>query len=91
MATAGSRSGSARVTKNKCSSARPWMPSKTPRASGRWAGSPAPAANLLEQDLKTKVIFALAAEMWHAYATLSIHLEVDDCGELLRGDYRPSN
>ncbi len=50
----------------------------------------APAVNLLEDDLKTKVVFALAAEMWHAYATLSIRLDVSDCGELLRGDYEPA-
>ncbi|HEY8693861.1 MAG TPA: hypothetical protein VIR57_14095, partial [Chloroflexota bacterium] len=56
--------------------------------SGGWDA--APAVNLFEDDLKTKVVFALAAEMWHAYATLSIRLDVSDCGELLRGDYEPA-
>jgi len=49
----------------------------------------APAINLLEDDLKTKVVFALAAEMWLAYAKLSIRIRLDDCGSLLRDGYEP--
>jgi maleate cis-trans isomerase len=43
-----------------------------------------PAIDLLERDLGTKVVFALAAEMWATYKRLAIELAVADCGELLR-------
>ena len=49
----------------------------------------APAVNLLENDLKTKVVFASAADMWLAYQKLAIRVHYDDCGALLRGDYEP--
>jgi maleate cis-trans isomerase len=48
---------------------------------GGWDALPAIAP--LEADLRTKVVFAMAAEMWLAYRTLSIHLPVKDCGALL--------
>lgn len=48
-----------------------------------------PAINPLEADLRTKVVFALAAEMWLAFRTLSINLPVNDCGALLRNTYHP--
>jgi maleate isomerase len=47
----------------------------------------APAVNLLEDDLKTKVVYAAAAEMWYAYERLSIRVPMHDCGSLLRGGY----
>jgi maleate cis-trans isomerase len=43
-----------------------------------------PAIDLLERDLGTKVVFALAAEMWATYRRLAIELSVPDCGALLR-------
>lgn len=46
-----------------------------------------PAVNVLEADLKTKVIFAPAASVWFTYQSLSMHYTADDCGELLRGGY----
>lgn len=46
-----------------------------------------PAINPLEADLRTKVVFALAAEMWMTYRKLAIDLPVADCGALLRGGY----
>ncbi len=46
-----------------------------------------PAINLLEADLRTKVVFAMAAEMWLAYRILHIDPQVTDCGELMRSDY----
>lgn len=49
---------------------------------GGWDAAPAIAP--LEADLDTKVVFALAAEMWMTYRKLSVHLRVDDCGALLR-------
>jgi len=48
-----------------------------------------PAINVLERDLGTKVVFALAAEMWAAYQRLSIDPVVDDCGLLLRDNPAP--
>jgi hypothetical protein len=39
---------------------------------------------MLERDLSTKVVFALAAEMWAAYQRLAIDPVVGDCGALLR-------
>ena len=41
---------------------------------------------MLERDLKTKVVFALAAEMWAAYQRLGIDPIIEDCGVLLRGN-----
>src|SRR5215831_19886293 len=46
-----------------------------------------PAIDLLERDLGTKVVFALAAEMWATYKRLAIELSVADCGALLRGNF----
>jgi maleate cis-trans isomerase len=43
-----------------------------------------PAIDLLEQDLGTKVVFALAAEMWATYRRLAIQTSVADCGALMR-------
>ena len=43
-----------------------------------------PAIDMLERDLGTKVVFALAAEMWAAYQRLAIDPVVGDCGALLR-------
>jgi maleate cis-trans isomerase len=54
---------------------------------GGWDAVPAVAP--LEADLRTKVVFAGAAEMWLAYRTLSIDPRVADCGALLRDDYAP--
>jgi maleate isomerase len=45
----------------------------------------APAVDLLERDLQTPVVFALAAEMWRTYRVLQIEPDVSDCGALLRG------
>jgi len=45
-----------------------------------------PAIDLLEQDLGTKVVFALAAEMWATYRRLAIRPSVADCGALMRED-----
>lgn len=47
----------------------------------------APAINFLEADLKTKVVFALAAEMWQTYRLLKIDLRITECGALLRDNY----
>ena len=46
-----------------------------------------PAIDLLERDLGTEVVFALAAEMWATYKRLAIELSVSDCGALLRGNF----
>jgi maleate cis-trans isomerase len=43
-----------------------------------------PAIDMLERDLGTKVVFALAAEMWQAYRRLAIDPVIRDCGVLLR-------
>jgi maleate cis-trans isomerase len=43
-----------------------------------------PAIDMLERDLGTKVVFALAAEMWAAYQRLAIDPVIGDCGVLLR-------
>jgi maleate cis-trans isomerase len=47
------------------------------------------AINELERDLGTRVVLAQAAELWLALRTLSIRPMVEDCGALLREDYRP--
>jgi maleate cis-trans isomerase len=43
-----------------------------------------PAIDHLERDLGTKVVFALAAEMWATYRRLAIDPVIDDCGVLFR-------
>lgn len=50
----------------------------------------APAIELLERDLKTKVVWALAAEMWLTYHVLKIDNPVPGGGSLLSGSYAPS-
>ena len=49
----------------------------------------APAVQLLEDDLKVKVVWAIAAEMWLTYHKLAIDLRLQGCGSLFSGDYRP--
>jgi maleate cis-trans isomerase len=49
----------------------------------------APAVELLERDLKVKVVWAIAAEMWLTYHRLSISNPVSGQGSLLSGDYAP--
>ena len=49
----------------------------------------APAIEFLERDLSTKVVWALAAEMWLTYHTLKIHNPVPGGGMLLSGKYAP--
>lgn len=49
----------------------------------------APAVQLLEDDLKVKVVWAIAAEMWLTYHTLAINLRLQGCGSLFSGDYQP--
>jgi maleate isomerase len=49
----------------------------------------APAIEILERDLKTRVVFALAAEMWLTYHKLKISNPVERCGVLLRDAYEP--
>lgn len=49
----------------------------------------APVIDVLERDLKTKVVWALAAEMWQTYHKLAIDNPVPDCGSLLRDGYVP--
>jgi maleate cis-trans isomerase len=48
-----------------------------------------PAVNPLEADLGTKVVFALAAEMWLTYRKLRVELQSSECGALLRTGYQP--
>ncbi len=45
----------------------------------------APAVELLEQDLKVKVVWAIAAEMWLAYHKLQINLTLKGNGSLFSG------
>ena len=49
----------------------------------------APAVEMLERDLKVKVIWALAAEMWLTYHMLAISNPLQGCGMLLSGQYAP--
>jgi maleate cis-trans isomerase len=49
----------------------------------------APAIEFLERDLKIKVVWALAAEMWLTYHRLKIDNPVPGGGMLLSGDYAP--
>jgi maleate isomerase len=50
----------------------------------------APAVEFLERDLKIKVVWALAAEMWLTYHILKIENAVPGGGDLLSGDYAPA-
>jgi maleate cis-trans isomerase len=49
----------------------------------------APAVQLLEDDLKVKVVWAIAAEMWLTYHKLAIDIRLQGCGSLFSGDYQP--
>lgn len=49
----------------------------------------APAVELLEQDLKVKVVWAIAAEMWLTYKKLAIDIPLKGCGSLFSGGYEP--
>ena len=48
-----------------------------------------PAIDYLERDLKIKVVWALAAEMWLTYHKLQIDNAVSGNGVLLSGKYAP--
>jgi maleate cis-trans isomerase len=50
----------------------------------------APAIEFLERDLKIKVVWALAAEMWFTYHVLKIENPVPHGGMLLSGNYAPA-
>jgi maleate cis-trans isomerase len=50
----------------------------------------APAIQYLERDLKIKVVWALAAEMWLTYHMLKIDNPLADSGALLNGNYTPA-
>jgi len=50
----------------------------------------APAIEFLERDLKIKVVWALAAEMWFTYQSLKIDNPVPRGGMLLSGNYAPA-
>ena len=50
----------------------------------------APAIDYLERDLKVKVVWALAAEMWLTYHVLKIENSVSGSGALLSGNYAPA-
>jgi maleate cis-trans isomerase len=50
----------------------------------------APAIEYLEHDLKIKVVWALAAEMWLTYHILKIENPVVGGGALLSGNYAPT-
>ncbi len=49
----------------------------------------APAVEVLERDLKVKVIWTLAAEMWLTYHKLAISNPLQGCGMLLNGQFLP--
>jgi len=49
----------------------------------------APAIESLERDLKIKVVWALAAEMWLTYHVLKIDNRIPGGGVLLSGEYAP--
>jgi maleate cis-trans isomerase len=49
----------------------------------------APAVQLLEDDLKIKVVWAIAAEMWLTYHKLAIDIRLQGCGSLFSGEYSP--
>jgi maleate isomerase len=50
----------------------------------------APAVDLLEHDLRTKVVWAQAADLWYTYHRMAVHNPVANCGSLLRDDYQPA-
>ncbi len=54
---------------------------------GGWDAAPAVA--LLEEDLKIKVVWAIAAEMWLTYHKLEINLQLPECGSLFSGKVEP--
>lgn len=49
----------------------------------------APAVEMLERDLKVKVVWALAADMWLTYHKLAISNPQEGCGMLLNGQFVP--
>ncbi len=49
----------------------------------------APAVEMLEKDLKVKVVWAIAAEMWLTYCKLDIDTAIPGCGSLFSGQYTP--
>jgi maleate cis-trans isomerase len=51
----------------------------------------APAVQLLEDDLKIKVVWAIAAEMWLTYHKLAVDIRLQGCGSLFSGEYRPQD
>ena len=51
----------------------------------------APTVELLERDLKVKVVWALAAEMWLTYHKLSISNPITGWSSLLSGNYEPAS
>ncbi len=51
----------------------------------------APAVQLLEDDLKIKVVWAIAAEMWLTYHKLAIDIRLQGCGSLFSGEYSPAD
>jgi maleate cis-trans isomerase len=55
---------------------------------GGWDAEP--AIELLERDLRLKVVWALAAEMWLVYHLLAISSPMVGLGSLLSGDYHPA-
>lgn len=56
---------------------------------GGWDAGP--AIELLERDLKIKVVWALAAEMWFTYHVLKIDNSIAGGGMLLSGRYAPAS
>ena len=50
----------------------------------------APAVEILERDLKVKVVWAIAAEMWLTYHRLSISNPLTGSGSLLSGTVEPA-
>lgn len=54
---------------------------------GGWEA--APAVEMLERDLKVKVVWALAADMWLTYHKLAISNPQEGCGMLLNGQFVP--
>ena len=51
----------------------------------------APAIDTIERDLKVKVVWALAAEMWLAYHILKVDNPIPGGGTLLSGNYAPAS
>lgn len=51
----------------------------------------APAIDTIERDLKVKVVWALAAEMWLAYHILKVDNPIPGGGMLLSGNYVPQS